>query len=78
MSQRFEVLDEINREYRRYNAIGRQIRVRLNPPTDRDSNPVDHFLDSVKDLFEHVLQDVGDADILGSLFTMRLIKAIDL
>ena len=65
MSQYFEVLDEINREYRRFNTIGRQIRVRLNPPTDPETNPMDHFLVSVNDLFEHVLQDVGDADMVG-------------
>ena len=39
--------------------------MRLNPPTDPDTNPVDHFLVSVNDLFEHVLQDVGDADMVG-------------
>ena len=65
MSQYFEVLDEINREYQRLNTIGRQIRVRLKPPTDPDTNPMDHFLASVNDLFEHVLQDVGDADMVG-------------
>ena len=65
MSQYFEVLDEINREYRRFNTTGRQIRVRLNPPTDPDTNPMDHFLASVNDLFEHVLQDVGDANMVG-------------
>ena len=78
MSQRFEVLEEISQEYRCFNTTGRQIRVRLNPPTDPNTNPVDHFLDRVNYLFEHVLQDVGDADILGSLFTMRLTKEIDL
>ena len=26
---------------------------------------MDHFLVSVNDLFEHVLQDVGDADMVG-------------
>ena len=78
MSQRFEVLEEISREYRCFKTTVRQIRVGLNPPTDPKTNPVEHFLASVNDLFEHVLQAVGDADMLGSLFTMRLIKAIDL
>ena len=64
MSQRFEVL-EISREYRCVNTTGRQIRLCLNPPTDPNTNPVDNFLASVNDLFEHVLQDVGDADMLG-------------
>ena len=65
MTQRLEVLEDISREYRRFNTTGRQIRVRLNPPTDTDTNPMDHFLDSVNDPFEHVLQDVGDADMVG-------------
>jgi hypothetical protein len=39
--------------------------VRLNPPTDLDINPVDHFLASVNDLFENVLQGVQDSDIVG-------------
>ena len=38
--------------------------VLLNPPTDPEINPVDHFLASVNDLFEHALQDVGDADMV--------------
>jgi hypothetical protein len=39
--------------------------VRLNPPNDLNPNPVDHFLASVNDLFEHVLQDVRDSAIVG-------------
>ena len=64
MSQYFEVLDVINREYRRFNTTGRQIRVLLNPPTDPDTNPMDHFLASLNDLFEHILKDVGDSDMV--------------
>ena len=78
MAHRFQIVREIRREYRRFNTIGTQMTVCLNPPTDREINPVDNFLASVNDLFEHALQDVGDADMVGSLFTMRLIKAIDL
>jgi hypothetical protein len=37
----------------------------LNPPTDPNHNPVDHFLASVNELFEHVLQDVLDSDMVG-------------
>ena len=78
MSHSFEVLEEISRDYRRFNTTGIQIGVRLNPPTDPDTNPVDHFLDSVNDLFEHVLHDVLGADMLGIAFTIRLTKIIDL
>ena len=45
--------------------IGTQLTVLLNPPTDPDTNPMDHFLTSVNDLFEHALQDVRDADMVG-------------
>jgi hypothetical protein len=38
--------------------------VRLNSPTDLNPNPVDHFLASVNELFEHVLQDVQDSDMV--------------
>jgi hypothetical protein len=39
--------------------------VRLSPPTEHDTNPVDYFLASVNDLFEQALQDALDADIVG-------------
>jgi hypothetical protein len=45
--------------------IGTQFIVRFNPPTDPNPNPVDNFLTSVKELFEHVLQDVQDSDMVG-------------
>ena len=38
MSQRFTVDGEINRQYRRFNATGTQLSVRLLPPPP-DSNP---------------------------------------
>jgi hypothetical protein len=39
--------------------------VRLNPQTDLDLNPVGHFLASVNDFFEHVLQCVQDSGMVG-------------
>jgi hypothetical protein len=65
MAHRFEIVREIRREYRRFGMIGTQFTVSLNPPTESNHNPVDHFLASVKDLFEHVLQDVQDSDMVG-------------
>ena len=56
---------EIRREYHRFNTIGPQLTVRLNPPTEPDTNHMDHFLASVNELFEHALQHVGDADMVG-------------
>ena len=65
MAHRFEIVREIRREYRRFNTTGIQLTVHLNPPTAPDVNPVDHFLANVNDLFEHVLQDVGNGDMVG-------------
>ena len=39
--------------------------MRLNHPASPDTNPVDNFLASVNDLFEHALQDVGEADMVA-------------
>ena len=64
MAHRFQIVREIRREYRRFNTIGTQMTVRLNPPTDREINPVDNFLASLNDLLEHALQDVEDADMV--------------
>jgi len=50
-------------QYRRYNAVGRQLTVRLIPPSD-NSDPVAHFLASVNDLFENALRDVEDSDMV--------------
>jgi len=60
----FDILDRNTRQYRRFNAEGRQLTVRLNPTSDA-SDPVSHFLASVNDLFESVLNDVGDSDTVG-------------
>ena len=65
MAHTFEVVREVRRQYRRFNTMGTQLTVRLNPPASPDANPVDHFLASVNDLFEHALQEVGDGDIVG-------------
>jgi hypothetical protein len=65
MSQRFEIVSEDRREYRRFNTIGTQLTVRLNPPTEPGTDPVNHFLSGMNDLFEHVLQGVADSDMVG-------------
>ena len=44
---RFTVEEEQTRLYRRFNAQGTQLTVRLLPPHEgQDSNPMSHFLDS--------------------------------
>jgi len=64
MARRIEIEDTMKRQYRRYNAVGTQLTVRLLPPAD-NSDPVGHFLASVKELFDYVLQDVSDEDMVG-------------
>ena len=45
---RFTVEEEQTRLYRRFNAQGTHLTVRLLPPPEReDPNPMSHFLDSV-------------------------------
>ena len=63
MDQKFTIIDEITREYRRFNTRERQLTVRLSPPDDRD--PVSHFIASVSSLCEYVLQNCDDADMVG-------------
>jgi hypothetical protein len=60
---RFTIEDEINRQYKRFSAVGTQLTVRLSPPVD--SNPMSHFLATVSDLFEHALQNCDDSDMVG-------------
>ena len=67
--QTFEILEVQTREYGRFNTRGTEWNVRLNPTiisgTTPPPNPVSHFVDSVNNLFDHVLEDVGDADRFG-------------
>jgi hypothetical protein len=66
MSQSFEILSEDMREYRRLNTVGTQLTVRLNPPTEPSTaNPVNHFLASMNNLFEHALQGAANGDMVG-------------
>ena len=63
-ARRFEIMDTNTRQYRPYNALGRQITLCLIPPLE-NSDAVAHFLDSVKDLFEYSLSELDDADMVG-------------
>jgi len=65
--QRFTIEEEQNRLYRRFNAKGTQLTVRLLPPPegDEDPNPMSNFLDSVTELLEHALRDHEDSDMIG-------------
>ena len=65
MARRFDIVREIRRQYRRFNASGTQLTVQLQSLTTPDANPIEHFIASVNDLFEHALQYVGDVDMVG-------------
>jgi len=62
MARKFEIMETNTRQYRQYNSVGRQLIVRLIPPSV-NTNPVAHFLASVNDLIEHVLRDLHDSDM---------------
>ena len=49
-TQRFTIDEEQTRQYRRFNAQGTQLTVRLLPPSEgeEDSHPMSHFLASVR------------------------------
>ena len=64
MDRKFKVEGELTMQYRRFNAVGTQLTVRLQPPTEEE-NPVSHFLASVNDLLQHALQGMSDSDMVG-------------
>jgi hypothetical protein len=67
---RFTIDGEINRQYRRFNAEGSQLTVRLLPLiVGEDMNPVSHFLASVTDLFEYALRTCNDSDMVGIMIS---------
>jgi len=64
--QPFEIIEVQTREYRTFNTRGTQWEVRLNPPPETSlPDPVTHFVDSVNNLFDHVLENLDDADMVG-------------
>jgi len=71
MARRFEINGTITRQYRRFNALGTQITVCLLPPSNNVDH-VTHFSTSVNDLFEHVLQNVSDSDMVGMTIHNRV------
>ena len=75
-AQRFEIVREIRRQYRRFNTTGTQLTVRLNPLSSPDTGPIDHFLASANDLFKHALRGAGDGDMVGIVITMCRIRRI--
>jgi len=66
MDRKFTIIDEITREYRRFNTVVTQLTVRLlPPPVGAERDPVSHFMASVTNLCEHALQNCDDSDMVG-------------
>ena len=62
---RFTIEEEVRRRYRRYNAEGAELKVRLLPPPDGDdTNPMTHFQASVTELFEYANRDCQDSHMV--------------
>ena len=69
MDRKFTIIDEITREYRRFNTVGTQRTVRqLPPPVGDERDPVSHFIASVTILCEHALQNCADSDMVDVSF----------
>jgi len=68
MSQerKFEIIEEQTREYRRFNTQCTQWKDRLNPPPPISTDPVNHFVAGVNEIFDHLLENVGDGDMEGT------------
>jgi hypothetical protein len=66
----------VTKEFIRFNTIGTHLTVRLNPPSSETAIPdhVSHFLASVNNLFEHVLQNVNYSDMVGIVFQNETIN----
>jgi hypothetical protein len=63
---RFQIDEEVIRQYRRFNATGTELTVRLLPPADdEDSNPITHFQAGMTDVFEYALRNCQDSDMVG-------------
>jgi hypothetical protein len=68
MEDKFEIIEEVVRQYRKFNTEGTQIKVQLLHLPDDDetaTNPVTHFEISMNALFDYTLRNVDDSDMVG-------------
>jgi hypothetical protein len=69
MEGKFDILDEVKRQYERFKAQGTQLRVRLLSPPDDGSevipDPITHFETRADALFEFPLKNIEDSDMVG-------------
>ena len=61
----FKIDGEIKRQYRRFNAIGTELTVRLSSHPENEPNPMSQFKASVTELIEYVLRGSQDSDMVG-------------
>ena len=61
----FAIDGEIRRQYRRFNAVGTQLTVRLLPPPDPHANAASHFQNSVTRLLDYAQRHSEDGDMVG-------------
>ena len=71
MARRFEIVDANTKLYRRYNALERQLAVRL-IPLQNYTNPEAHYLGCVIHLIEHALRDVDDGVMVGMTIQIQV------
>jgi hypothetical protein len=70
IEDKFEIIEEADREYQRFKAVGTQLKVRLLPPPSLDDDddgqtPMTHFETSMNALFDYALHNVADTDMVG-------------
>ena len=74
---RFTTDGEITRQYRRFNAVGTELTVRLfTPAVGDDSDAMSHFQASVTDLFEYAFRNSRIPIWLDSRYVIKLICRI--
>ena len=68
MSRYFKMFDEVTRRYKRFNAEGRELTVRMTAPPPASEvarDPARHFASSVDELFEYSLRYLDPSDMVG-------------
>jgi hypothetical protein len=63
---KFTIDGEITRQYRRFDAVGTELTIRLLPPAvGDDSDAVTYSQASVTDLYDYALRNCDDSDMVG-------------
>jgi hypothetical protein len=62
--QHFRILGETSKEYKRFNAWGKVISIKIKP-VEEDEDPVTHLKRALESVIEYVKRDVDPTDMLG-------------